>query len=539
MNYEVTAIKKRPRNFDELVGQEFIVATLKNALQTNRIANAYLFSGPRGVGKTSAARILAKALNCTTGITPSPCGACDACREITAGNALDVIEIDGASHTGVNDIREIRDEVLFTPSSYRYKIYIIDEVHMLSNSAFNALLKTIEEPPPYVVFIFATTEIHKVPATIRSRCQQYTFQLHGLTDIMKQLKTVAGDGGIKIDEESLVWIAKEATGSMRDAYTLFDQIASLADNEITIKKIRDKLGLVGVEEMTGLLGLLSEGNTKESIEAVNSILTKGIAEDQVLTGLADYFRNLLLLKNGVTRESILGMTKDGIRSEIVNAYSIPQTEKALEIILELLRNFRYSLNRHVELELLIVRLSKMRTYIPREEILARIENLKKELTAPGTGKADAGEIAAPSRESGAWDATETDTSAINTAPGAHAAGPLTGGQIIEKIREMIGRKKLALASALGKFRSAEYQNDELVIIFNEADKFAAESVGKEKQEIVQLAAQILNKPVTVKIVYAQRKDQAPDTKGDESEMIIKKVFKGSVVKGEEDGRESV
>jgi len=175
MAYEVTATRKRPRKFEEMVGQDFFVTTLTASLSSGKIAHAYLFSGPRGVGKTSAARILAKSLNCESGPTASPCGVCSNCREITQGNSLDVIEIDGASNTSVNDVREIKDEVLFAPNSSRYKIYIIDEVHMLSNSAFNALLKTIEEPPPYVIFIFATTAVHKVPATIRSRCQQLVF----------------------------------------------------------------------------------------------------------------------------------------------------------------------------------------------------------------------------------------------------------------------------------------------------------------------------------------------------------------------------
>ncbi len=516
MNYEVTAIRKRPQTFDELVGQEFIVATLKNALQSGHIANAYLFSGPRGVGKTSAARILAKSLNCATRITPSPCGACDSCREITAGNALDVIEIDGASHTGVNDIREIRDEVLFTPASSRYKIYIIDEVHMLSNSAFNALLKTIEEPPPYVVFIFATTEIHKVPATIRSRCQQYNFQLHSIGDIMRKLQEVAAEAGVTSDAESLVWIAKEATGSLRDAYTLFDQTASLSENQITIQKIRDKLGLVGVDEMTGLIQLLAEGRSKEALEALNAILLKGIAEEQILTGLAEYYRNILLLKNGITKESVLGMTKDSLREEIIKAYTMPQTEKALELILDLLRNFRYSLNRHFELELLIHRLSQMRTFITQQEILQKIESLKKDLGDPGRKAASEVDQEEPALH-------ETDD-------GTPVSG-LTGSQLINQIKEKIGRQKLTLSSALAKNRSAEFLNNELLIIFNEEDKFSAEFVGKEKAELSQLAAQITGSPVTVKIVYAQRKEQPP-VKQDESEMIIKKVFKGSVIKGE-------
>ena len=204
MPYEVTATRKRPQSFSELVGQEFVTATLTSSIRNGRIAHAYLFPGPRGVGKTSVARILARALNCEKGPTDTPCGVCPSCREIARGASLDVIEIDGASNTSVNDVREIRDEVLFAPNAGRYKVYIIDEVHMLSNSAFNALLKTIEEPPPYIVFIFATTEVHKVPATIRSRCQQYNFRLISTGEIKEKLREASrgargGGGGPRAD----------------------------------------------------------------------------------------------------------------------------------------------------------------------------------------------------------------------------------------------------------------------------------------------------------------------------------------------------
>ena len=214
MAYEVTATRRRPQRFEDLVGQEFVAATLKNAIQGGTIAHAYLFSGPRGCGKTSSARILAKALNCKNGPTATPCGECEACREITAGSSLDVIEIDGASNTSVNDVRQIKDEVLFPPSRCRYKVYIIDEVHMLSTSAFNALLKTIEEPPPYVVFIFATTELQKVPATIKSRCQQFNFRLVPIEQVKEQLAAAAAELGIKAEDEALYWIAREATAGI-------------------------------------------------------------------------------------------------------------------------------------------------------------------------------------------------------------------------------------------------------------------------------------------------------------------------------------
>jgi len=260
MAYEVTATRKRPQTFDELVGQDFIVSTLKNSIAQARVAHAYLFSGPRGVGKTSAARILAKALNCEQGPTEQPCGRCTSCLEIAQGNSLDVIEIDGASNTSVNDVREIKDEVLFAPNSSRYKVYIIDEVHMLSNSAFNALLKTIEEPPAYVVFIFATTEVHKVPATIRSRCQQFNFRLIAPSQIKEMLQQVVDELSLEAEESALFWIAKEATGSLRDAYTLLDQVISFSRDGITLERIRAKLGLVGLDQIRSLIEIISQSS---------------------------------------------------------------------------------------------------------------------------------------------------------------------------------------------------------------------------------------------------------------------------------------
>src|SRR5574344_1467215 len=252
MSYEVTATRRRPQHFEDLIGQEFVAETLKNSISSGQIAHAYLFSGPRGCGKTSTARILAKALNCEKGPTATPCGECTHCQEITKGSSLDVIEIDGASNTSVNDVRQIKDEVMFPPNSSRYKIYIIDEVHMLSTSAFNALLKTIEEPPPYVVFVFATTELHKVPATIKSRCQQFNVRLVPVELLKNVLADAATESGIQADDEALFWIAREATGSVRDAYTLFDQVAAFSDGHITFEKIRDKLGLLGVDRINPL-----------------------------------------------------------------------------------------------------------------------------------------------------------------------------------------------------------------------------------------------------------------------------------------------
>ncbi|MDR2759605.1 MAG: DNA polymerase III subunit gamma/tau [Spirochaetaceae bacterium] len=385
MAYEVTATRRRPKTFDELAGQDFVVATLKNSIETGRIAHAYLFSGPRGCGKTSAARILARSLNCEKGPTAVPCGVCSSCVEISRGASMDIIEIDGASNTGVNDVRQIKDEVLFPPNSGRYKVYIIDEVHMLSNSAFNALLKTIEEPPPYIIFIFATTELHKVPATIKSRCQQFNFRLIPLDTIQGILKTTCAEMQIEAEDEALFWIAKESTGSLRDAYTIFDQVASFSDGLIRAALIQEKLGLVGMDTLNTLAEACAAGDTSRAFSIIDGRLDAGVAVEQFVIDMAGYYRNLLLLKNGVTRESVLGYNPDRFSAPVLQALDSIHLERALSILLDLYRDVRYSVSPRFELETAVSKLCWLTQWVSPQELQAAVAGAREALAGSPKG----------------------------------------------------------------------------------------------------------------------------------------------------------
>ncbi|MDR3343840.1 MAG: DNA polymerase III subunit gamma/tau [Treponema sp.] len=439
MAYEVTATRRRPKTFDELAGQEFVVATLKNSLETGQIAHAYLFSGPRGCGKTSAARILARSLNCEKGPTATPCGVCPTCQEIGRGASLDIIEIDGASNTGVNDVRQIKDEVLFPPNAGRYKVYIIDEVHMLSNSAFNALLKTIEEPPPYIVFIFATTELHKVPATIKSRCQQFAFRLIPIETIVGILKATCVEMHLRFEDEALFWIARESTGSLRDAYTLFDQVASFSDGHIRSALIREKLGLLGLDNLNALAEACAGNDVAQAFVMIDDILNAGVAIEQCIIDLVGYYHNLLFLKAGITRESLLDYHPDRFSGTVLNSLKAVQLEHALELLLALYRDIRYSVSPRFELETVISKLCWLDQWISPQDLRAVILGAQDALgVAGGINRPLAGPRPRP-----------VQADAVSERPAVYTATPLgsavvrpgSAGSLSEALNAIIAAKE--------------------------------------------------------------------------------------------------
>src|SRR5437867_4725136 len=282
MKYQVIARKFRPQVFDEVVGQKPIVQTLQNAIQMDRIGHAYLFSGPRGVGKTTTARILAKGLNCAQGPTATPCNACPSCLEIAAAQCLDVLEIDAASNTGVDNIRELRENARYAPSRDRFKIFIIDEVHMLSTSAFNALLKILEEPPSHVVFIMATTERHKLPATILSRCQQFVFRTISAPEIQAHLRQIADREGVQIDDRALGYVVRASEGSMRDAQSLLDQIISFSGQQVVDEDVRDVLGFIPNEILDETIDALAAHDPKALLRNIEIVVEQGLNIQQYI-----------------------------------------------------------------------------------------------------------------------------------------------------------------------------------------------------------------------------------------------------------------
>ena len=310
MPYTVYALKWRPQNFDQVVGQDHIVSTLKSALEKGRLAHAYLFAGPRGVGKTSTARILAKSINCKEGPTVSPCGKCNSCLEITQGRGMDVIEIDGASNRSIDDIRTLRENVKFAPSFSRFKVYVIDEVHMLTPEAFNALLKTLEEPPEFVKFIFATTHPNKVPLTILSRCQHLNFRRISVMEIARQLENIIKVEKIKVDKDVVFAIARSSDGSLRDAESILDQLVSFSKGEISLKDVISMLGLVEQETLFNITDAIIKKDAKSALNLVDGLVDEGKDIGVFLADLIGHFRNLMVAKITHADSKLIDLPED-------------------------------------------------------------------------------------------------------------------------------------------------------------------------------------------------------------------------------------
>ncbi|MBI5970930.1 MAG: DNA polymerase III subunit gamma/tau [Deltaproteobacteria bacterium] len=377
-HYQVIARKWRPALFDEIVGQGHVTRTLKNAIASGRIAHAYLFSGPRGVGKTTAARILAKCLNCANGPTVTPCNSCDSCKAIAAGNAIDVFEIDGASNNSVESVRELREAVRYVPSQGKYRVYIIDEVHMLTTPAFNALLKTLEEPPPHVVFIFATTEIHKIPLTIVSRCQRFDFKRIPFKEIYLRLRTIVTEEGIKFEDDALYTLSREADGSLRDGQSLLEQVAAFGAGDVSSAHVTEALGLMDRTIIYGLAEALTERDGARCLNIVEKIYGFGYDLKRGCADLLENLRDLAVVK--ITGDSATLNLPDAEIDRLKTLASKAGVERLMMLFSVMSKGYEEvarSFSPRHSFEMALLRAAHLEDAAPVGEILDRLNELKR------------------------------------------------------------------------------------------------------------------------------------------------------------------
>ncbi len=377
MSYLVLARKYRPQTFEQVLGQAHITQTLKNAIQADRVAHALLFAGPRGTGKTSVARILAKAMNCKEGPIAIPCNVCTSCKEITDGIAVDVFEIDGASNRGINEIRELRENMKYMPGHSRHKIYIIDEVHMLTAEAFNALLKTLEEPPAHVLFIFATTEAHKIPITILSRCQRHDFKRIGLEDILKHLKGICQETSLEISEDSLRLLAREADGSVRDALSLLDQVMAYSEEAATDDQVLDILGAVERKVIFDLSAALLTRNVGEALGLLDDVFNHGHDLKRLAMQMVEHFRHLLIVKMGHGGTPLVDVPTHELalmEQQVENA-SQESLNQVFTTLFQAEVGIRLSPQPKIALEMLFIQLSQLKPVVAFDHIIKKLDHL--------------------------------------------------------------------------------------------------------------------------------------------------------------------
>ncbi|MBP8081881.1 MAG: DNA polymerase III subunit gamma/tau [Spirochaetes bacterium] len=376
MSYQVIARRWRPQNFDEVVFQDHVLKTIRNSISSGRVSHAYIFTGPRGVGKTTVARILAKSLNCVEGPTPDPCGVCENCVEIKNGTSFDVYEIDGASNTSVDNIRDLREKVNFAPVKSKYKVYIIDEVHMLSTGAFNALLKTLEEPPPHVIFIFATTEIHKVPDTILSRCQKYNFKKIPVEAIADHLKKILSADKIDYEPSAIFPIARASGGSMRDAQSLLEQAISFSDGKITEANALESLGIVPFSSYSRLLSALASLSKEALMKEIDSIAESGANLQLYLSGFAEVIRCVRLLKSGIYLYNASSFSKD--EAEELKKFSDEFSDEELSAFFKILTSTYFEIkgieNERLSIEMGLLDMIELRSRPSLADIIKKLES---------------------------------------------------------------------------------------------------------------------------------------------------------------------
>ncbi len=512
MSYTALYRKFRPDSFADVKGQDAIVRTLKNQIKAGRIGHAYLFCGTRGTGKTTVAKILAKAVNCEHPIDGNPCNECETCRAIAAGTSMNVIEIDAASNNGVDNIREIREEVAYSPTSGKYKVYIIDEVHMLSMGAFNALLKTLEEPPSYVIFILATTEAHKIPITILSRCQRYDFKRIERTTIVERLQELMDQEHVEVEEKALRYIAKKGDGSMRDALSLLDQcIAFYLGEKLTYEHVLDVLGAVDTDEFSCLLREILDNDVTKVILHLEKLMMQGRELTQFVTDFTWYLRNLLLLKSSDNMEDVLDVSAENLQQLKEEAAMVRDDTlmRYIRVFSELQNQMKYASAKRVLLEVALIKLCRPQMENDQLSLLERVRSLEKKVSEgvlvraedPGAGMTYFGGAGAGSRSGGT---TAGETGEPGAAP---LKLPKAAPQDLQKVVGMwksilsqtTGRFRVVLASAVPKFNT-EKDDGTLYVVFSD---FLGETYinnRKKEEELEQIIASRTGKQVKVKMI---------------------------------------
>ena len=503
MAYTALYRKWRPAAFDDVKGQEHIVTTLKNQIKTGRIGHAYLFCGTRGTGKTTVAKILAKAVNCENPADGSPCGECASCRAIAAGASMNVIEIDAASNNGVDNIRQIREEVEYSPAGGGYRVYIIDEVHMLTTGAFNALLKTLEEPPSYVIFILATTEANRIPITVLSRCQRYDFRRIGAETITARLREMASAEGISAEEKALRYVAKKGDGSLRDSISLFDQCAAFYyGEELTFERVLDVLGAVENEVYSGFLRLLNERAAGECLRRVEDLLLRGKDLSQFVTDFIWYLRGVLLAQTGDVPEELLDMGEEDRKRLLEDAALLAGDTlmRYIRVLSETMNQMRYSTAKRVLLEITLIRLTRPAMETNLDSVLQRLHELEEKMAALSPD--NLAELFASRMPPGDLSASGIRAKAAGAAP-ARSREPemvvLPPAQIeqlrllLQDLKEIICAVGLTAKTTLSGVRLEPLEEGRLLLVFHDAAAFdmgSRDSVLRSLESYIASAYQI-------------------------------------------------
>ncbi|MFN8007143.1 MAG: DNA polymerase III subunit gamma/tau [Terriglobia bacterium] len=559
MSYQVLARKWRPQTFDEIVGQDAIAQTLKNAVRQNRIAHAYLFAGARGVGKTSTARILAKALNCVQGPTITPCNECDPCREITNGNSIDVLEIDAASNRGIDEIRELRENVKYAAAKDRYKVFIIDEVHMLTTEAFNALLKTLEEPPPQVVFVLATTEHHKVPSTILSRCQHFNFRAIGYPEILSQLSRIAESEKIQISSASLQAIARASEGSMRDAQSQLEQIVSFCGSEIRDELVKQVLGVVPHQLLEELTEAIHRSDARHLIQIVDQLVQSGLNLQHFIRELIGHIRNLALLKIVGEDPVLIPLTPAELsrNHELANQFSEEDLTRFFSILVTTESEMRWAAQPRFQLEMGLLKILQAKRLVPIEELLAHL-GASSPMAAPSTTLSPTHSSPLPSDPKGV--SSHMRASSPNLAAAAavkrqsYSQSPSEGKnspeELFHQVRHGVFEKSPMVSSLLDHASALKFKEAELEIVYLEKERFsfdmmqprenlllvqevAASLTGKQRPVLITLSkdapATPVSNPVPDPVPPAPKTGLLEQIKEDATVKNFLETFQGEIV----------